>query len=63
MENTLMKDEHSHDDQSAQSSCQGCGCCGPVEYEFKDEDLTPELLKLKASMSSEEFEEFMKALI
>ena len=59
-----MNDSHDHDhDDQKTSSCQGCGCCGPIEYVFNDEDLTPELLKLKASLSPEEFEEFMKALI
>lgn len=61
----MPQDNHQHgdhdheDDQSSNSSCEGCGCCGPTEFEFKDEDLTPEVLKMKESLGEEAFKEFM----
>lgn len=40
-----------------------CACCGKTGFEFPDELMTPELQKLKATMSPEEFEELMKGLM
>ncbi|MDP3975364.1 MAG: hypothetical protein Q8P95_00430 [bacterium] len=37
-----------------------CGCCGPVEYDFPEEFLTPKLRKLKETMSEEEFKKLMQ---
>lgn len=53
-----------HDHKSSENSCSKshCGCCGPIEFEFPEELMTPELKKMKESMSPEEFAELMKAL-
>lgn len=40
-----------------------CACCGPTEWDFSDENLTPELIEKKKTMSKEAFEEMMKAML
>lgn len=55
------KDDHKQDDKKAGHD--HCACCGPTEFEFPEELLTPELKALKESMTPEEFEELMKAMM
>ncbi len=55
--NTMTKNDNKKPDHDH------CACCGPTEYEFPEELLTPELKALKDSMSKEEFEELMKSLM
>jgi len=40
-----------------------CACCSKAEYEFPEELMTPELLKLKETLTKEEFEALMKGLM
>jgi hypothetical protein len=52
-----------HNHSKKKKACTECQCCGPTSYEFPDELLTPELKKLKESMTAAEFEELMKSMM
>ena len=59
-----LSSRHSHsnsnDDPCGKAACT---CCGPVEFEFPEELMTPEMKKWRAKLGEEAFLEMMKKMM
>lgn len=61
MSDKSSKDQQK-DDQKKDDHAQ-CACCGPTDFEFPEELMTPEIKAFKESMSPEEFQKLMEAMM